>query len=444
MDDETQRKPEFYSEGSFDEVRSPLNQYAGAFFAQAKDFVINGGRFKSVTNIYRAAANDPTHFRMIPLGDLNLLHGTGHGNASSVEWRKDILQYSVLRHPNLPQLYGIVNSGRLHAAIFHDALIPYTHVQRKYRNSHFSTMFFAACMDRKFFDISQYTISLNSHQLHWSECTPWIRSSTGSLCFQLIPPQSDPARLYSVDGVKSLATDTSLFELPEDPQIITSMSLQEYHRICYMYMCQWHDVSVSTYVPIKLRTPVCGIVDMGWLAFSFGREGGDSDFVFPASYTSLTIAPNASIVRSQEGITTMGNGWIRINSANVADQYYRRIENDSVGIPWVDAIAPVEEGDTSGCYSDSDDVDHFKSEDELSEEESSSTESETEIHLEPQFRANNVANASHEHFEKTSASHGFDEQILTPTMGWNIIMSVQFALLFAVSALWLYEYLRHW
>jgi hypothetical protein len=68
-------------------------------------------------------------------------------------------------HPNLVQLYGIVNSPGLHAAVFHDSqyislsspqitkvlffssdLIPPTELLQKYRNSHLSTVFLWVCM----------------------------------------------------------------------------------------------------------------------------------------------------------------------------------------------------------------------------------------------------------------------------------------------------------
>jgi hypothetical protein len=78
--------PEHYSLTS----NSTHCRYAGAFFPKAKHFVVAGGKFKSVTNIHQAAPSAPpgelkcipsteiltlgTDFRVIPLGDLNLLH----------------------------------------------------------------------------------------------------------------------------------------------------------------------------------------------------------------------------------------------------------------------------------------------------------------------------------------------------------------------------------
>jgi hypothetical protein len=65
------------------------------------------------------------------------------------------------------------------------------------------------------------------------------------------------------------------------------MSLKEYHRICYMYMCQWRNVPVSTHASVKLgsilhlcgsdhehwveiasSTTVCDTLDFGWAAIA--------------------------------------------------------------------------------------------------------------------------------------------------------------------------------
>ncbi|KAJ6518074.1 hypothetical protein C8R47DRAFT_5028 [Mycena vitilis] len=49
------------------------------------------------------------------------------GNGAKEKWREDIYHYSSLRHPNFVQLWGVTTSSRIHAAIFHDDLIPFRH-----------------------------------------------------------------------------------------------------------------------------------------------------------------------------------------------------------------------------------------------------------------------------------------------------------------------------
>ncbi|KAF8214436.1 hypothetical protein K438DRAFT_1801404 [Mycena galopus ATCC 62051] len=161
------------------------SQCTGAFFAGAKHFVVAGGTFTNITH------PPPSNFRRIPIiivkrpmmGDLDLKHeilqNTGsrvarrrrgqssvrrmysvhlHGSNSAMtavlyqgahaeqQCRAEISRYSELRHPYLLQLYGIANTGGVHAAVFHDDLISHVAFWQQYTNSHFATLFFWACM----------------------------------------------------------------------------------------------------------------------------------------------------------------------------------------------------------------------------------------------------------------------------------------------------------
>ncbi|KAJ6550006.1 hypothetical protein B0H19DRAFT_1264870 [Mycena capillaripes] len=180
MASQVQLKPEINPEtGRLEEYGPPPDQYIGAFFPQAKDFVVTGGRFESITHIHHAPLPSPD-FRAIPLGDLYLSrqlgivhrrYGSGsvrrmysseirgsnalvvailyEGDGAKEHWRAEISRYSRLRHPNIVQLLGIVSSG-LHAAIFHDDLMPYEELLQKYSNSHFLTVDLWACMETEF------------------------------------------------------------------------------------------------------------------------------------------------------------------------------------------------------------------------------------------------------------------------------------------------------
>ncbi|KAJ6458017.1 hypothetical protein C8R45DRAFT_1032572 [Mycena sanguinolenta] len=157
MDHVFQFEPEFDTESSHEEDGPSHIGYAGAFFPEAKHFVVAGGKFKSVTNIHQATSGPPPNFPVIPLGHVNLLqeigcHGRGgvvhyrhgrnsarrmysaqiHGLKSNMavafyqgdnaeeRWREAVSQYSKLRHPYLLQLYGTVRTADLHAVLFHD------------------------------------------------------------------------------------------------------------------------------------------------------------------------------------------------------------------------------------------------------------------------------------------------------------------------------------
>ncbi|KAF8137788.1 hypothetical protein K438DRAFT_734325 [Mycena galopus ATCC 62051] len=130
---------------------------AGAFFPHARHFTISGGTYTShVTQVAPTVRHD---FRMIPLGDLDLLHeirledgpgvitrrrSTGKiyhvhldGRASTMTavvyqgkegeqaWCRELQTYSGIRHPNIVQIYGVINSSGLYATIFHDEFISF-------------------------------------------------------------------------------------------------------------------------------------------------------------------------------------------------------------------------------------------------------------------------------------------------------------------------------
>jgi hypothetical protein len=109
----------------------------------------------------------------------------------------------------------------------------------------------------------------------------WIKPSTGRLCVELEPPKSEPAWLTDF-GIGFQQSCTSLLDPPGDSEIITSISLQDYHSICYFHLNQWHRFSISTNVPVKLGSirqfsgleyensleitfvPNLGVYDQGW------------------------------------------------------------------------------------------------------------------------------------------------------------------------------------
>ncbi|KAJ6532499.1 hypothetical protein B0H19DRAFT_1241869, partial [Mycena capillaripes] len=66
-----------------DPFESPSqDQYTtSAFFSNSKHIVVMGGNF---TNINHAAPSSPPGFRVIPLGDLNLLHEMKPSSGSAV------------------------------------------------------------------------------------------------------------------------------------------------------------------------------------------------------------------------------------------------------------------------------------------------------------------------------------------------------------------------
>jgi hypothetical protein len=108
----------------------------------------------------------------------------------------------------------------------------------------------------------------------------WIRSSTGHLCIDLTPPETNILALSAVNS-GLLPSGTSLFILASEPEMIMIMSLPDYHRICDLHLHRSRCWSVSPSVSVKLgsicywlgpeyenslevASSNCSIADYGW------------------------------------------------------------------------------------------------------------------------------------------------------------------------------------
>ncbi|KAJ6553213.1 hypothetical protein B0H19DRAFT_1377830 [Mycena capillaripes] len=261
------------------------------------------------------------------------------GVGAEEQWRKDISRYSGLRHPNLFQLYGILNTPALQAVVFHDDVISAGELLEKYHSSHLPSVFVWACMHQVFWDVVQYVSGLSANFLYWTDCTLWVRRSTGRLCVNLTPPESDPVPLYAPHGMKEASI--SLFDLVDDIEMLTSISLQDYHDVCYLHLFRTHRASISPHVSVTIGpvrvfcgpqygdsseiavSPDCGVCDGGWLVAGPGVERSWNPYQSSHSLHALV----------------MENGWIRVNSADVALEYRRRIEPDGLRFLWSSWLA---------------------------------------------------------------------------------------------------------
>ncbi|KAJ7854212.1 hypothetical protein B0H14DRAFT_2756948 [Mycena olivaceomarginata] len=372
MDDEPHSEPEFAAESSLDD-RGPLpHAYTSTFFSKSKRFVVSGGNFTNVnepgpsqppgialdqhtmsaffpnskdfvvtggtfTNTNQVAPRTPSDFRMMPIGDLNLLkeikRASGslvvrrrkgrasmkkmyitripgfqstmtaavfQGDGAEEQWRAEISRYSDIRHPNLFQLYGIASARGYMPRFFHDNLIPYGEILEKYGGAHFSTVFFWACMDAQFYEVDQYVSSISERYLKWAEYMVWIQPSTTQLCIELMAPVHDYLELSPIEsGIGP--SDVSLFELPEESELIPSISLQAYHNACCFHLAQLHYFPISTNVSVKL----------GSIRHFTGAEYENS---FEFAFTSECVVDDRSWSTEDHMIDRMWNqynGWIR-------------------------------------------------------------------------------------------------------------------------------------
>jgi hypothetical protein len=157
--------------------------------------------------------------------------------------------------------------------------------------------------------------------------TPWIRPSTGRLCIELTAPESylPESDLVGLLSASSRPSRTSLFEPPDNLDSITSLSLQDYGDICYLQLCRWHELSISTHVPVNVGSircvtgpeyensreiasiPQSGLCDYGWESSSPMIEGA----WFPYAPSFHPTRTHDSISRTQNETLIMENGWIR-------------------------------------------------------------------------------------------------------------------------------------
>ncbi|KAJ6465835.1 hypothetical protein C8R45DRAFT_493081 [Mycena sanguinolenta] len=180
MDLQPHSEPELNIVATTETTASESAVYTGAFFPNATGFTISGGVFTcNVINNLRLEQS--SEFRRITLGDMKLgkelqnISGTVHrhcqsagvrrmysaeispdpapvtvaiyqGHAAEEEWHRDLAKYEAIRHPNIMQLYGLVNTRCFHAMVFHHELIPYHQFLKRFQHSSIlSTYFIGYC-----------------------------------------------------------------------------------------------------------------------------------------------------------------------------------------------------------------------------------------------------------------------------------------------------------
>ncbi|KAJ6462965.1 hypothetical protein C8R45DRAFT_911869 [Mycena sanguinolenta] len=168
------------------------------------------------------------------------------------EWQRDIAKYKAVRHPNIVQLYGVVRCGNVHAAVFHDDLIPLEYFENLYRHSHFATVYIQAYIRIEFEQVRDYFQTVFLHHLSEYECTFLIRRSTSRLCLDIVPSR----RLFPGDFIQSsMPTQHGLEPLAgEDSEavVIDSLTLELYHTMSYRQLSVFRYRSLSPTVTVTL------------------------------------------------------------------------------------------------------------------------------------------------------------------------------------------------
>ncbi|KAF7374119.1 hypothetical protein MSAN_00293100 [Mycena sanguinolenta] len=315
-------------------TQDSASNFAGAFFPRARNFTVVGGTFTSTTKNYHTATL-PSDFRTIPLGDINLERETHlvcrrqqptirrvysakiDGRASSVtvamyqgddareDWRRDIATYMSMRHPNIVQLWGAASSGNIHAAIFNDELIPFRHFLDLYRHSHFSTVYIYAYTKMDLSVARNYFHSTFQRWLIDKDCTFFVRRSTGLLCVDLTPSGIELSRPPWWGGRPCQQGLQSLSALNIEATIIDSLTLDQYHQICYSELAQSRLISISA----------TAIVDLS--AVSFCSPGQQ-----PQKFAEMVATSRLEVWENKwacDGGTLLADGWTRLFASDAVD-----------------------------------------------------------------------------------------------------------------------------
>ncbi|KAJ7619802.1 hypothetical protein DFH06DRAFT_72825 [Mycena polygramma] len=262
-------------------------------FSGAHNFTIAGQAvFNNITKNY-AVASVPSDYRMIPLGDIDLQREICLDNKTSVvsrrrpgfpgrrvysakfkgqnvtvaiyqgpgteeKWRQYMRKYTSLRHPNIIQIYRAASLGGIHATVFHDGLIPFAHCTDLYKDFPCLTVYIYGCCNEQFMAANNYLYSIFRRFTFSSECTIWIRLSTGQLCVDLV--HADSPTYFGYSSLHPISDAMTLFSGPAPSMEVTAINtliLEDYHNLCYSSLAHHSSIVALAAVSVTLGVVSC-------------------------------------------------------------------------------------------------------------------------------------------------------------------------------------------
>ncbi|KAJ6462921.1 hypothetical protein C8R45DRAFT_911857 [Mycena sanguinolenta] len=136
--------------------------------------------------------------------------------------------------------------------LFNDDLIPLEDFLDPYRDSPFSMVYIYACCNSDFSAADRYMYSEFQQPLLSSDCTSWIRRSTGRLCTEL-NPNSDSVWLdWTSPEFPALSRKYSRSASTETiTAFIDSLTLEQYHFICAWNLRQYRHFDLSAFTTMN-------------------------------------------------------------------------------------------------------------------------------------------------------------------------------------------------
>ncbi|KAF8214505.1 hypothetical protein K438DRAFT_1801553 [Mycena galopus ATCC 62051] len=161
-----------------------------------------------------------------------------------------------------------------------------------------------------FSDASQYIALVCGRPLECSKYTAWIRLSTGTLSIELTPPEFFPTALV-ISGNDFPPSSTSLLTSLPTFEIISSISLVNYHRLCNWHLGRCGQLIVPTNMPIQLGS----IRHISSAEYESSLEIALLANLKVIDSGWLTEDPNTQdhwkLITYDEGTSILENGWIR-------------------------------------------------------------------------------------------------------------------------------------
>ncbi|KAF7342842.1 hypothetical protein MSAN_02000300 [Mycena sanguinolenta] len=230
--------------------------YTGAFFPNSRHLVVAGGTFTS----HNVTETVPSDFLRLPLGSIDLRNEiqldkmggvvcrhcerrsvrrmysarvAGHNRSVTValyqgddaeeEWRQDVVRHSVLRHPNILQIYATAK------------LTPPEYADERDAYKYYTLVLSTSKLRRRF----------------------WIRRSTGRLSIEFTRHDTDPGFPLRSEVLPPPESMMTLRHPNQEALVIASVELQQWYLLCYHYLTRRKKSYIPVQAEIKLGSIIC-------------------------------------------------------------------------------------------------------------------------------------------------------------------------------------------
>ncbi|KAF7374291.1 hypothetical protein MSAN_00312300 [Mycena sanguinolenta] len=96
------------------------------------------------------------------------------GDHAEEEWKRDLSCYSRLRHPHILQIYASASSSGIHAVVFHDELVLFSHFLEPFRYSAVLKVYIMACMIGMYNSGDVFDRTLHLTKSIKTTAVPWL------------------------------------------------------------------------------------------------------------------------------------------------------------------------------------------------------------------------------------------------------------------------------